>query len=421
MDLLLPAEAEPLPVPLEYRGRRRRKKAEFPDLVRTVDELLEIIFVSTGTIESIEESQRLAYSLIHHCRLTPEVLMYLDRMYLRPFSNLKWKTDIRPLFLDSLDTRVYTDHRAIRPYLLCRSRLPIGIFEHILSELDQSRRILGDMSNLENESAKQNYMSPIPSTMLALFCGRLVNLPEKLLHGTIETSGRCEYTISLLGQTMVLFIEYKESLEGTHDKHSDIIAQVIGEADAGDLYNELEEFGGLPIHAILTDGKIFEFYIVNFADMGLYRGIGTAEKGIPFHEEHRIRLPPSERDPGYVPQLKIIVEVLFDIFLQSYVNGIYGRKSYSERRARIQKMPQGEGCVPRRSTTVWDSTYLYGLQALNLLREAHELRSLDVKKAEDMAIQGIATLEKSVKTIPSSADWSFLDNGESRKLSILRV
>jgi hypothetical protein len=333
---------------------------------------------------------------------------------------MKWKTDIRSLFPHSLDTRVYTDHRAVQPYLLCRSRLSLSIVEHILQELDLSHRILGTMSKLENEHAKQSYMSPILSTMLALFCGRLMNLPDKLLKGVIETSGRCEYTISLLGPTMVLFIVLKDSLNGSDDKHSDVITQVIAETDAWDLYNELEEYGGLPLHAILTDGQNFEFYVMDFAVMGLYRGVGTAEKGNPFHDDYRISLPPSERDPHYIPQLKIIVETIFDVFLQCYINGVYSPKTYSERSARVQLTLEGEGYVPRRSSEFWDATYAHGLEAINLLRAAHEMRSLDVDKAEEMASKGIAMLEQSVNTIPSPADWSFLDKWESSKLSILR-
>jgi hypothetical protein len=176
MDNLLPAEVEPLPVPFAYEGRKRRKKQELPDLIQTVEELLQFLFVSTGTTESTEASQRLAYSLIRHTRLKPDVFVYLNRMYLRPFSSMKWNSDIRPVFYNCLNTRINTDHRAIRPYLLCRSRLPMPIFEHILRSLDQSRCILGNMLSLENESAKQNYMHPIPSTMLALFCGRLIHI-----------------------------------------------------------------------------------------------------------------------------------------------------------------------------------------------------------------------------------------------------
>ena len=97
-------------------------------------------------------------------------------------------------------------------------------FKFICSQLDISRLTLGRMQTLENEAAKQMYMSPIPSTLLSLFSGRLINLPEHTLKGRITTSGRCEFSITLQGMVMLLFIEYKDSLTGSNEKHSKVIA-----------------------------------------------------------------------------------------------------------------------------------------------------------------------------------------------------
>jgi hypothetical protein len=90
------------------------------------------------------------------------------------------------------------------------------------------------MNDLENEAAKQLYMSPIPSTLLSLFSGRLINLPERTLKGWITTSGRCEFLVTLLGMVMFLFIEVKDTLKGGSTKHSDLVAQVLAEADGAE-------------------------------------------------------------------------------------------------------------------------------------------------------------------------------------------
>jgi hypothetical protein len=75
-------------------------------------------------------------------------------------------------------------------------------------------------------------MSPIPSTLLSLFSGRLINLPEHTLKGRITTSGRCEFSVTLLGMVMLLFIEVKDTLKGGSAKHSDLVAQVLAEPTA---------------------------------------------------------------------------------------------------------------------------------------------------------------------------------------------
>lgn len=349
MKTIFPAETQLLLVPQPYTGRKRTRKAEFPPLVTSIQELSQLIFDHTGSIESNEASQRLEYTLIHHTRLTHNVLVYLDKIYLRPFSAMNWSSDIFPLFRLSLDTSIFQDYRSIRPYALKRSRLHMPVFENICLQLDRSRRIVGRMTELENEVTKQHYMNPISAIILSLFSGQLINLPAHLLKGSIGSPGRCEYTISLLDQSMMLFVEFKDSLFGSPERHSNIIAQIIGKIDGGDLYNESCELGGIPIHAILTDDRAFEFYIYDFSRWRISRGVGTAMEGIPFHNEYQICLPASERDPGYLTQLTMIIKVIFNIFIQSYVNTIYSKRAYSERHTIIERDELGESYVPRKS------------------------------------------------------------------------
>ena len=70
---------------------------------------------------------------------------------------------------------------------------------------------------------------------------------------------------------MILFIELKESLKGSPSKHSDVIAQILAEADAADLFNQIRESDGIAIQAILTDGEAFEFFVVNIYDWKVMR------------------------------------------------------------------------------------------------------------------------------------------------------
>jgi hypothetical protein len=139
---------------------------------------------------------------------------------------------------------------------------------------------MGNMLELENEAAKQLDMHPIPATILNLFCGRLINLPEHMLKGRLSSSGKCEYTITLHGMLMLLFIEFKSSLAGSHESHSNIVVRIVAEADGVDAYNQIREFDRLGIHVILTDGSIFEFYAVDFHEWKILRSVATVGKGI---------------------------------------------------------------------------------------------------------------------------------------------
>lgn len=423
MDLVLPADVPPSPLPEQYIGRQLFPSPYFPQVIEDIHALDDAILSKLKSLSQTSPTsvQNIAFALIHHTRLTPKVLDTLRKKYLPSFSHILWR-DVFPYFSNTLDLTLYDDYRSIRPYTLHRSRVPLAVFESICHEMDTTRRILGNRRDLENEAAIQLYYNPIPTTLLSLFHGRLTNLPEHLLKGQISNSGRCEYTITFYGKLMLLFIEYKRSLEGEPASHSDIVAQCIAEADGADTYNQAREYDGIPINAILTDGRDFEFYRVDFVSWTALRGVGTAQEGIPWQDPYRITLPHSERAPNYLAILKTIVEVVLDTFIQSYISGIQAQLSYSSRRARTQQTPLGVGYRRRMSTGLWESVYTSAIKALGTLRQAHSLRVVNVDEAEQMAARGIEILRESAMSIPDrETDWSLLDNWSERKGALLRV
>ena len=426
MELVLPANVQPLPLPLPHEGRRQILVPGFPVQLQSEVELEEFITnkLTEMQTQSPVSAEKLAFRIIHHTRLTPKVLQHLRKQYLPNFSSMTWKEDIFPAFSTCLDTTDHIDHRAIPNYPLNRSRLPLVIFEEILSELDVARRNLGERRNLENESAVQLYIHPIPSAILKLFRGRLTNMPEHLLTGQIANSGRCEFTIGFKGRLMLLFIELKHELSKNDKHHSDVIAQVIAETDGADTSNSSNEFDGFPIHAILTDGLSFEFYVVSFHHWTVHRGTGGVDMGIkPWQgNKSRISLPPDEQSPDYLPQLKIIIELLFDTFVQAYLYGIVAQLNWSARRARFLNTALGSGYARRNSTGHWEKAHILGCQAHETLRAAHNMRLHSPIKADQLATVGLQMLEESTACIPKpELDWSFLDQWELKRDELMRV
>jgi hypothetical protein len=406
-----------------HTGRALLKSAQFPDMLEdddTLDAVIEKAMKALGQPSSTSV-EKVAFALIHYTRMTPRVLEKLRKKYLPSFSNILWR-DVFPYFSNTFDLSLFDDYRSIRPYALRRSRIPLPVFENLCRDMDISRRVLGNRKDLQNEAAIQLYYNPIPTTLLSLFHGRLINLPEHLLKGQISNSGRCEYTITFYGKLMLLFIEYKRSFEGDPTSHSDIVAQCIAEADGADSYNQAREYDGIPIHAILTDGRDFEFYQIDFTSWTALRGMGTVEEGIPWHDPYRITLPHTERASDYLAIFKVIVEVIFDTFVQSYISGVRAQLNYSLRRARTHQTPIGVGYRRRMSTNRWDDVHQGATNALEALRQAHNMRVVDVDLAEQTAERGIEILRQSVMNIPDhDTDWSLLDNWDERKGTILRV
>ena len=423
MDQVSPANAAPAPLPDPYTGRQLLPNSYFPEIIEDCNTLDNVV---AGKLRALAKTspvsrQKIAFALIHHTRMTPQVLDKLRKKYLPSFSNILWR-DVFPYFSSTLDLSVYDDYRSIRPYTLHRSRVPLKVFETICQGMDTSRKVFGNRRDLENEVAIQLYYNPIPTTLLSLFHGRLTNLPEHLLKGQVNNSGRREYTITFYGNLTLLFIVSKRSLEGEPASHSDIVAQCIAEADGADMSNHAREYDGIPINAILTDGRDFEFYRIDFTSWTALRGVGTAEEGIPWQDPYRISLPHTERAPDYLPILKVIVEVVFDTFVQSFISGIQAQLKYTSRRARTQQTLVGIGYRRRMSNGLWESVYMLAIKALETLRQAHGMRVVDVDEAEQMAERGIATLRESAMSIPDrEIDWSLLDNWDELKDAILRV
>lgn len=151
--MLVPAESQPLPVPQEYKGHRRIPNNQFPEEIKTPAELVAFISSRIGENAHFEALQQLVFTILYHTMVGPDVVDFIAQHYLKSFSKVTW-ADMLPYFRHSLDTSTFQDHRAIRPYCLQRSRLPIGIHKSILEGIEKSRRTLGQMNDLENEAAK---------------------------------------------------------------------------------------------------------------------------------------------------------------------------------------------------------------------------------------------------------------------------
>lgn len=106
---------------------------------------------------------------------------------------------------------------------------------------------------------------------------------------------------------MLLFIEFKELLADSHEKHSNVIAHITAEADGANLFSQIKESDGIAIHAILTEGRAFEFFMITFYKWKIMRGVEDTTEAIPLQNGHQICLSPSERSPDYLSTLKQIV------------------------------------------------------------------------------------------------------------------
>jgi hypothetical protein len=117
---------------------------------------------------------------------------------------------------------------------------------------------------------------------LALFNGRMTDLPEKVLHPNIASTGRCEVMLTFFGKNILCFMEFKETPPTDAERYSDVVAQGIAEMDGADTHNGDKEYDGCTIHSMLTDGYSFEFYRCDFKMWTIHRRIwGHRKRSLP--------------------------------------------------------------------------------------------------------------------------------------------
>jgi hypothetical protein len=136
------------------------------------------------------------------------------------------------------------------------------------------------------------------------------------------------------------------------------------------------------------------------------------EAGIPWHTHPRVDLPPSERAPDYFARLKVVTKVIFDEFIDSYMDDLEAQLEHSSAEFSSQTIPDlGKDIIPREPTGFWERVYAKVRVAGRMLREAHHMRATDPYYAVEIARQSIECLQQSALLIPhEELDWSLLDN-----------
>lgn len=129
--------------------------------MNTTMELIQFVSSRLGSNAHAEELQKLASSILRHMTLEANVLQFVVEHYLKLFSRITCG-DIFPYFRHSLDTSLYKDHQAIRPYRLQRSRLPMRYFKSICSQLDVSRFDTRTYAHTRKWECKTNVHEPNP-------------------------------------------------------------------------------------------------------------------------------------------------------------------------------------------------------------------------------------------------------------------
>jgi len=140
-----------------------------------------------------------------------------------------------------------------------------------------------------------------------------------MMAGSMGKRGKCEYTYTFFEGVILLLIELKYDLINfNHHDYSDIVAQVMAEADGilfpfhyplilgCSVYNASKDMDRAPVQVILTDSLYWDFFYFDFSAMEVYRG--ETNRTFRYRGEEQIQfllVPASETAEEFLWYLKL--------------------------------------------------------------------------------------------------------------------
>lgn len=213
------------------------------------------------------------------------------------------------------------------------------------------------------------------------------NLPELITEGRITTKDRIEYHFMAFGSVSVLVVDIKFKI-GHLEERLNAIAQVIAECDgevaflpmhnvgsyvipfefiACDWNNAMQGFD-VPVFGILCDGNSFEFFSFDGSTSppSFTRG---CLPGDPPEFRRGLRLSDfTLTGPAqFICELRQICEIIFDLFMRSYLSSLMEFRKRSKRRGKEEQKP--ENSLPR-----WDEASRHAKEAVDKFRDAEGMR-----------------------------------------------
>ncbi|KAF8329513.1 uncharacterized protein EI90DRAFT_3062859 [Cantharellus anzutake] len=285
---------------------------------------------------------------------------------------------------------------------LYRSRIPMTLFRDIIAGIDKTFLRYGPMTAHQNEETRSQFLSPIFDCLVPLFGSHIRATPEARRW---TTKGRVEYQFIILGTITVLFVEYMKVVGGATE-HLNAVAQLIAECDAGDFANQRTNLH-VPVYGILYDGNAFEFFLFSRntkspSQPSFFCGLLEDPTG------SEIRMPLAlltgkSSALGFMRDLRLICEIIFDLLLKSYIECLTQYSNVSQKGSKSgSKWPSLDG---------WDAAIKSAKETLDICRQADQHRAAGEWEASNAKAEcGMQMLGGSVIAVPRVRLRSVLDD-----------
>ncbi|KAF8476683.1 hypothetical protein DFH94DRAFT_634682 [Russula ochroleuca] len=287
-----------------------------------------------------------------------------------------------------------------------RSRIPTNLFKSIVQDMDIMLAQYGSPEEQMTKEARSRFFSPIFNCLVAQFTFALRNDPETSIKGHYPTQGGIEYLFKTYGAVAVLFIKMKHSMK-SNEECLKAIAQIIAECSVFDL-NNCHDNVSSPIHCILSDGSVFEFF--KYERMPKPTFLCGCFHGDPTHLKHGLHLPDftmMETCLPFIVQLCWICKTIFDVMLSTHIAGL---KAY--RCNQLEKEGKKEGLMKRSSIDGWDQAILSGKHAQAMFQQAEgQHKEGNVDAADATVDQGLLALKESTGAVLTNYKSEYIMTG----------
>ncbi|KAF8632531.1 hypothetical protein AX17_004817 [Amanita inopinata Kibby_2008] len=375
----------------------KRKRGNNSKVISTSKDLQDLLSSAITTYKSVEMA---VLHLMDKYAFSPDSLRdaLLDQGFDVSFSRVKYH-QVAP-FVGLEPAKQLFD---IGTFELHRSRIPTDLFKSIIKDMDLLLMQYRSLGRRDTEEATSRFLSPIFNRLIGEFGFAFRNAPESIIKGRISMNGRIEYYLRAFGSVSILVMELK--LRGGGDaERLDAIAQVAAECNTCNYNNAMGGFS-VPVFGILWGGFRFHFFKFDGVPKVPHSFLRGALPGDPRMFQHGFALPdlntPDESALAFMRVIRLVSEIIFDLFLSSYISSIEAFCNRSVTRS------TKEGTC--KSLSKWEDALSSAKWALNHFREGECKRGLkDKASANESTSQGRMLLEHSAEAIPLVDSRDFL-------------
>ncbi|KIL62093.1 hypothetical protein M378DRAFT_129195 [Amanita muscaria Koide BX008] len=328
-------------------------------------------------------------------------------MGLPSFSDAKW-SELAPQFGLHNNVALLQLPTFVTPVYLLPPTFHVANFTPAWPTLDVYR----DIDQQTREEARVRILDPYIVPILALFQGRIVDMP--MMESQYSSGGDVEHEIIMVGGILFFVIQLKHLDSGGNNLAQLFLKLLSAAAENGTL-----DFTNLRVYGLLTDLTKFEFYSYD-----------PLEKQFSLDEEFSL----ETRRNHYCFGMIHVTNKIFSVVMHGYVRGLEaivlkrektmppGSSEQMQRLASTSRLSTPMGSihtgVRRESTSKWEHALRLANDCLDVFQRPFE-NNEDIEKNGKEALELLA---QSVYAIPRFTKFTGSDNDAiSEQLSALAL